>query len=131
NRVWTGAVVGSPAWAPRLNGTLALPGDGVGVTAARGGYLGDGSESADYAFDGYKLKPDPIEQQSQATSTTAAPGDVPAASGTQPPSDGSSSSSSSGGGQSIQISGNLGPPVSLWDVDWPQAGYYWTVIPVA
>ena len=24
----------------------------------------------------------------------------------------------------------LGPPVSLWDVDWPQSGYYWTVIPV-
>src|SRR5581483_2070421 len=36
----------------------------------------------------------------------------------------------SGGSQSIQVSGNLGPPVSLWDVDWPQSGYYWTVIPV-
>jgi hypothetical protein len=129
--VWTGAVVGSPAWAPRLNGTLALPTDTTSLTAARGGYLGDGSESADYAFDGYKLKPDPIEQQSQATPTTGVPGDVPAAPGTQPPSDGSTDPTASGGSEGIQVAGFLGPPVSLWDVDWPQAGYYWTVIPVA
>jgi hypothetical protein len=131
NRVWTGAVVGSPAWAPRLNGTLALPTDSTSLTAARGGYLGDGSESADYEFDGYKLKPDPIEQQPQATPTTGVPGDVPAFPGTQPPTDGSADSTSSGGSQGIQVGGNLGPPVSLWDVDWPQSGYYWTVIPVA
>ena len=30
----------------------------------------------------------------------------------------------------ITVSGNVGPPVSLWDVDWPSSGYYWTVIPV-
>jgi hypothetical protein len=134
NRVWTGAVVGSPAWAPRLNGTLALPTDKASLTTARGGYLGDGSESADYSFDGYKLKPDPVEQQAQATPTTAVPGDVPAAPGTQAPSDGSQDTPSSGGGgggESIQVGGNLGPPVSLWDTDWPQGGYYWTVIPVA
>jgi hypothetical protein len=29
------------------------------------------------------------------------------------------------------VAGNLGPPVSLWDTDWPSSGYYWTVIPVA
>jgi hypothetical protein len=103
------------------------------LTAARSGYLGDGSETADYSFDGYKLKPDPIEQQSQATPTTTIPGDVPAAPGTQAPTDGTdtSGSTSGGGNESIDVQGNLGPPVSLWDVDWPQAGYYWTVIPVA
>jgi hypothetical protein len=26
--------------------------------------------------------------------------------------------------------GDLGAPVSLWDTDWPSAGYYWTVVPV-
>jgi hypothetical protein len=25
----------------------------------------------------------------------------------------------------------IGAPVDLWDTDWPQGGYYWTVIPVA
>ena len=62
-------------------------------------------------------------------------------SGTTPPGEPSSpgSGGSSGGGGSgsgggtttISVSGNLGPPVSLWDVDWPSSGYYWTVIPVA
>ena len=133
NRVYTGAVVGSPAWAPRLNGTLSLPQDGPGTTSARGSYLGDGKESSSYTFDGEKLTP--AEQQAQATPTTVVPGDVPAFPGTSAPgattdpSAGGASSSSSG--QGITVSGNLGPPVSLWDVDWPQSGYYWTVMPVA
>ena len=25
----------------------------------------------------------------------------------------------------------LGPPVDLWDTDWPTGRYYWTVVPVA
>jgi hypothetical protein len=131
NRVWTGAVVGSPAWAPRLNGTLALPSDATSFVAAKTAYLGDGSETADYSYDGYKLSPDPIEQQAQATPTTAIPGDLPSSPGTQPPSDGTTDPAATGGNESIQVAGNLGPPVSLWDTDWPSSGYYWTVIPVA
>lgn len=131
NRVWTGAVVGSPAWAPRLGGTLALPTDGTSLVAATTAYLGDGSETTDYSFDGYKLSPDPIEQQSQATPTTTIPGDLPAAPGTQAPTDGTTDPSATGGSESIQVTGNLGPPVSLWDTNWPASGYYWTVIPVA
>ncbi len=133
NLVYTGAVVGSPAWAPRLNGTLSLPQDGPGLTSARGSYLGDGKESSSYTFDGQKLTP--AEQQPQATPTTAVPGDVPAFPGTSAPGSttdpSSGGASSSSGGQGITVSGNLGPPVSLWDVDWPQSGYYWTVMPVA
>jgi hypothetical protein len=131
NRVWTGAVVGSPAWAPRLNGTLALPSDATTLVNAKTSYLGDGSETADYSYDGYKLSPDPIEQQAQATPTTTIPGDLPSSPGTQPPSDGTTDPAATGGNESIQVSGNLGPPVSLWDTDWPSSGYYWTVIPVA
>jgi len=134
NRVYTGAVTGAPAWAPRLNGPLSLPADASSLAGARGAYLGDGKELNDYSFDGDKMKPDPAEQQSQATPTTAVPGDTPAFPGTSVPGatggDGGGSGSS-GGSESIQVSGNLGPPVSLWDVDWPQAGYYWTVMPVA
>jgi hypothetical protein len=129
NRVYTGAVVGSPAWAPRLNGTLALPQDNTAMPAARAGYLGDGQEASSYTFDAQKLTP--TEQLPQATPTTSVPGDAPAFPGTTQP--GSSTGGGSGGGsgsESVSVSGNLGPPISLWDVDWPQSGYYWTVIPV-
>jgi hypothetical protein len=34
------------------------------------------------------------------------------------------------GAGGLTISGNLGSPVDLWDVDWPASGYYWTVMPV-
>jgi hypothetical protein len=134
NRVYTSAVVGGPAWAPRLNGPLSLPTDNATLTAARSGYLGDGKESSSYTYDGDKL--DPAEQKAQASPTVAVPGDVPAFPGTTPPdqaanpSSGGSSSGSGGGSTTISVSGNLGPPVSLWDVDWPSSGYYWTVIPV-
>jgi hypothetical protein len=133
NRVYTSAVVGSPAWAPRLNGPLALPTDNASLTVARTVYLGDGAESSSYTFDGTQLKP--AEQQPAATPTTSVPGDVPAFPGTTPPSSdpaagGGGSSSSGGGSTTITVSGNLGPPISLWDTDWPQAGYYWTVLPV-
>jgi hypothetical protein len=128
NRVYTGAVVGSPAWAPRLSGTLALPGDQTGLAAARATYLGDGTESSSFTFDGAKLAP--AEQQSAATPTTTLPSDVPATPGSIPPAS-SSTDSSSGGNTGISVKGNVGPPVSLWDVDWPRAGYYWTVVPVA
>jgi hypothetical protein len=52
NRVFTSAVVGSPAYAPRPDGPLALPGDAAGVTAARSRYLADGVEPAGELLDG-------------------------------------------------------------------------------
>lgn len=129
NRVYTGAVVGGPAWAPRLNGPLALPQDNTGLTAARGSYLGDGKETSSYTYDSTKLEPS--EQQASATPTTVVPGDVPAFPGTQPPGTiDPGSGAASGGSSGIQVSGDVGPPISLWDVDWPQSGYYWTVVPV-
>jgi hypothetical protein len=131
NLVYTGAAVGSPAWAPRLNGTLALPKDAAGLISAQTTYLGDGTESSSYTLDGDKLEP--VEQQAQATPTTAVPGDIPAFPGTSAP--GATTDPSAGGasgstGSGITVTGNVGPPVSLWDIDWPQNGYYWTVMPV-
>src|SRR5206468_10196100 len=73
---------GSPAWAPRLNGPLALPTDIGSLTAARTVYLGDGTETSSSTFDGTQLKP--AEQQAQAAPTTTVPGDVPAFPGTTP-----------------------------------------------
>jgi hypothetical protein len=133
NRVYTSAVVGGPSWAPRLSGPLALPRDNLSLAAARSGYLGDGKESSSYTYDGLKLEP--AEQQPAATPTTTVPGDTPAFPGTTPagtasPTTGGTGSSDSSAGGGISVKGDLGPPVSLWDVDWPKAGYYWTVLPV-
>jgi len=46
-------------------------------------------------------------------------------------SSGSGSSGSGSGSSGIAVSGGLGAPVDLWDTDWPQSGYYWTVVPVS
>ena len=148
NRVYTSAVVGSPAWAPRLSGPLALPESDAATTAARGSYLGDGQETSDLTYDDQVIVPN--EQQGAATPTTTVPGNVPSFPGTTPPisstptgsgssdsgssdsgSSGSGSSSTGSGGGTISVSGSVGPPIDLWDTDWPQSGYYWTVIPVA
>src|SRR5919204_5378801 len=61
------------------------------------------------------------EAAARATPTTAVPSDQDAGSGT-----GGSSSAPT----QLQLSGDLGAPVDLWDTDWPNGGYYWTVIPV-
>ena len=44
NIVYRGAVVGSPAYAPRTTGSLALPTDSIGITTARGKTLDHGAE---------------------------------------------------------------------------------------
>ena len=120
NPVYTSAVIGSPAYAPRLDGPLAMPTTTLDAVAAQTTFLGDGTESGDVTFDGTQLTPN--EQLPAAQPTLTVPGDVPAAAGT-------TSSSSSGGGSSAST-GAAGPPVDLWDTTWPSCGYYWTVIPV-
>lgn len=133
NLVYTSAVVGSQAYAPRPNGPLELPQDPTGVGNARSSYLSDGSESNDQMYDGTVVTPQ--EQASPATPTTTPPVD-PVAAGTPTsttPSTGSGTASS-GSGSSNSSGSTLtaaDTPVDLWDTDWPQSGYYWTVIPVA
>jgi hypothetical protein len=117
NRVFTSAVVGSPAYAPRPFGPLALPTTGAAIAAARTKYLNDGSEPASFMYDGEQVTP--TEQLPDATPTTSPPG-VP----------GETASPTTGGGTGIAVSGRTGAPVDLWDTDWPQSGYYWTVVPV-
>ena len=74
----------------------------------------------------------PAEQQASATPTTTVPGDIPAFPGTTPPggTDPTTGGAAGGGTSTISVTGTVGPPVSLWDVNWPESGYYWTVIPV-
>lgn len=153
NRVFTGAVTGAPAYSPRPFGPLALPSSSDGIAAARNQFLPDGGEPTGVTIDGDTLTT--TEMAASATPTGTAPG-VPGDGGTGGTGSGASSSggstSSSGsssspapapapspgsstanGGASgtITWSGQAGAPVDLWDVNWPHAGYYWTVIPVS
>lgn len=132
NPVYTSAVVGSPAYAPRLGGPLQLPADSGGIASARGGYLDDGSEPTGTMYDGTIVTP--TEANAAATPTTTAPADD-SPSGADTSDAGASSSSSSapaGGSGSAAPAGAVGAPVDLWDTDsWPKGGYYWLVVGVA
>jgi hypothetical protein len=119
NRVFTSAVIGGPAYAPRPYGPLALPTTGAAIPDARATYLPDGKEPESYTFDGDKVGT--TESTAAATPTTAVPADSDSTSGTAP----------AAGPQQISITGDLGAPVDLWDTDWPSSGYYWTVVAVA
>jgi hypothetical protein len=132
NLVYASAVVGSPAYAPRPGGPLNLPMDPIAIANARGKYLDDGTESGGQMYDGTVVTPQ--EQAAPASPTITPPVDPGAAGAPSAPAPGGSGSSggssgapSSGGGPSV----SAGAPVNLWDTDWPQSGYYWTVIPVS
>jgi uncharacterized membrane protein YgcG len=146
NRVFTGAVTGAPAYAPRPFGPLSLPGSASGIATARAAYLADGTEPAGLGVDGDTLSTTESAPDASPTgSAPPAPGDTGAASssgsaGSSGSSGGASSSSSSSsspsggsaaGGGTISWTGRPGAPVDLWDTDWPTSGYYWTVIPVS
>lgn len=123
NPVYTSPVVGSPAYAPRLGGPLAMPTTTLDAQAAATTFLGDGSETGDVAYDGTQLTPN--EELPAAQPTVTVPGDVSAAAGAA-----TGSSSASGGASASSSATSVGPPVDLWDTAWPSSGYYWTVIPV-
>jgi hypothetical protein len=106
NRVFTGATVASPAYAPRLSGPLSMPTNTSDASLATTHFLGDAPETADFAYDDEQLTP--TEQTPEAIPTTS----IGKGSGT------------------LTVTGKLGAPLDLWDVDWPSSGYYWTVMPV-
>ena len=119
NKVFTSAVIGGPAYAPRPFGPLALPRDPLDMPGARSQYLRDGSEPESFAFDGAKVKT--TESDPSATPTTAVPADSDTTMGTTSP---------PAGPKQLDIAGDLGAPVDLWDTEWPSSGYYWTVVAV-
>lgn len=117
NRVYTSALVGGPAYAPRPYGPLQIPSS---PAAARSTYLPDGAEAQSYTYDFEPVQS--TESLPQATPTTAVPDDSdtdPGELATAPPA----------APQQITVSGNLGAPVDLWDTQ-SIGGYWWTVVPV-
>jgi hypothetical protein len=104
NVVYRGAVVGSPAYAPRTSGPLALPYGDDQVAKAKLGWLADATnEGATFTVDNSKV----------TTSES-----ILAAAGTDTSGIGSSSSAPASA------------RVDLPDGDFPATRYYWTVVPV-
>jgi hypothetical protein len=107
NTVYRGAIVGSPAYAPRPTGPLNLPQDHAQLLAAQAGYLKDGTEGSNTTMsDGFSY------------TTTETP--------TNAPGSGGGSGSSAPPSQTV-----TGAKVDLWDSEWPEGRYYWTVVPVS
>ena len=112
NIVFKGSVVGSPAYAPRTNGPIALPTTATAVTAAQTAYASDGAQAGTFTADYQPLKTS--EDAGVTTATSTAPGATTAAAAVPIPSDFTAT----------------GATVDLWDSGWPSGRYYWTVVPV-
>lgn len=143
NRVYTSAIVGSPAYAPRTSGPLALPRTGAAIAAARASYLPDGSEGPSFAHDMDTLVaneslapvtptvglPAGTVATAGSAGTPAAP--APAAGAAPTPAPATPGAAAASVVTLLNSSAKMGPPVGLWDTDWSNGGgYYWTVIPV-
>ena len=107
NIVYRGAIVGSPAYAPRTTGPLALPVDTLALAAARGNTLAHGPEGKALMVDGTVS----VTNEDAAASTPATTGSTGAATGGAP-------------------AATTAAKVDLPDTAWPTGGYYWTVVPV-
>jgi hypothetical protein len=131
NRVFTGAVVGGPAYAPRPYGPLTLPKDTGSVSAARRTYLSDGDQGTTYTADFEALTPtESLPAAAPTTSLPAATPASPAAPATPAPAAPSTPTTPAPATGAITVTGDHGAPVDLWDTNWPEGGYYWTVVPV-
>ncbi len=135
NRVFTGSVVGSPAFAPRATGgPIALPAGTAELQQVESGGAWPGAGKEGNAIDATGApvtategtagsaagaSPGPASGSSAGTGTTA----TTAPSGSLPSGSAAAGSASGGGGAGFA-------PVDLWDSGWPTGRYWWTVVPV-
>jgi hypothetical protein len=112
NIVFTGSVVGSPAYAPRTNGPIALPASTGAVTTAESAYAADGAQAGTFTAD-YRAVTTNEDPKSPSTTTPTGTGGTTTATFTIP--------------SDFTATGSL---VDLWDSGWPTGRYYWTVVPV-
>lgn len=128
NPVFTGAVVGSPAYAPRPFGPLSLPRTAAALLGVRGIYLPDGDEGSQWAADFRAVRTTEAEPAAKPTTSLS---DAEGASQSSAPEPATGNFPSAPPAITIAEGTKLGAPVDLWDTDWPRGGYYWTVVPVA
>ena len=124
NRVHTSDVIGSPAYVPRLSGTLELPGNSKELAKAALVWLGDGDEGDTYDAGGDALAATGVVESSSSSSSSDT--------GTSSTSDSSSgdSSTSASAGEAAAEGVYVDRKNSLWDLNWQTSRYYWTVVPV-
>jgi hypothetical protein len=133
NVIFRGAIVGSPAYAPRTTGPLDLPKDTTALADAQTGYLPDGAEGNTYMADHAKVATTESSPPPAAQVASAAP--VAATSGSSASSAGKGSAAAPPASPAIDpglpsTPGVTGAPVDLWDSGWPNGRFYWTVVPV-
>jgi hypothetical protein len=117
NIVFRGSITGSPAFAPRTTGPLALPTDPASFSSvpAKSKVPADGtSEGSTYGTDWRAV--------TASETRTAETGGTSGSSGTTTP--------SAPTGPVDESSSLLGSKVDLPDIDFPTTRYYWTVVPV-
>jgi hypothetical protein len=126
NPVFEGSIVGSPAYAPRLTSPLSLPTSVAALNAARTSFLSDGPQDLK-AVDGRpivpneQLPPATFTAESSTTGTGTGSGSGTTAAGTTP---------SATTGAAVPTISGPGGPVDLWDTNWPEGRYWWTVMPI-
>jgi hypothetical protein len=114
NVVFRGAVVGSPAYAPRMTGPLALPASSEDLDNAESDYLDDGLEGLTYMADVAKVQ---TTESDKPTAVAVAAG--ASTEGAPKPED-----------SLPTLPAATGAPVDLWDSGWPNGRFFWTVVPV-
>jgi hypothetical protein len=125
NVVFKGAVVGSPAYAPRTSGPLALPTTTTAVTAAQTSYLADGAQAGTFTADYRAVTTNEQAGTGTASTTTSS------TSATTSTDSGTGTSTSTVAASTIPSDfAATGSLVDLWDSGWPTGRYYWTAVPV-
>jgi len=128
NTIFRGAMVGSPAYVPRLTGPLRLPRAGGDLANARSRMLSDGTEPKSYTADGLAIQATEQDKPSVAAAPTPTP-TVGGTGGTAPAPDPASTPPAAD--TNLPATPVLtGAPVDLWESGWPNGRFYWTVVPV-
>ena len=116
NVIFKGAVVGSPAYAPRTSGPLKLPVDPKEELAkAESEVLADGTES-----NTFMAGVTPVETTEQAAADTE----------TAAPKSGATTGTAAAGSSPKAAAPVTPKAVDLPESGWPSGRFYWTVVPV-
>jgi hypothetical protein len=129
NTIFRGAIVGSPAYVPRLTGPLRLPKSNSEVTSARTKILADGNEPESFTVDGLRIQSTeqdkPAAVPAPATPAPGKAGEAPA------PADPDPAATPPAADLNLPATPFVtGAPVDLWESGWPNGRFYWTVVPV-
>jgi hypothetical protein len=122
NVIFKGAIVGSPAYAPRTSGPLALPTSAKSLDKATGLLLKDGTESNTF-----------MAGVVPVVTTEQAPADTETGAAKSTGSGSTSGGSAAGAAPSTGSSPGAGSTpmaVDLPESGWPYGRFYWTVVPV-